>query len=441
MVQQRLNNQFLFMKSKVALFRSFGLAICLMAVANLNAQDSLRLTIAKAEDIFLKNNLSLLAAQYNVNASEALIQQAKVWDNPTLAAETDAFAKAFPRGKDTPANQPHGGQVYLNLTQVIRTAGKRGLQVQLAEDNRQTAQAQLADLMRNLRYVLITDLANLWQVQSSATLLQTEITHTQTLAKGMDEMLKLGDVSLKDNLRLKALLYSLQSDYADNLRQQQDLQKELRTLLQFDGNVPLAVTQPVFDPAQLNDIALLPLLDSAAARRPDAAVASAQAIFQQHNLAYQKALSKPDLTFGVAYDRLNGYKKNYAGLQLSLPLPIFNRNRGNIEAAEWNVKGAQTAAKEVQSVVRAEVVSAYDKLQILQQVQRSISGTWTESYETLMRNMVQSYQQRKVSLIDFIDFFSSYKDTRLKQLQQYTALLNAAAELNFAAAQNVITLK
>lgn len=429
------------MRRKVALLRSLGLMVCSLAVATLHAQDTLHLTVPKAEEVFLKNNLSLLAAQYNISASEALIRQAGVWDNPTLATETDAFHQILPRPKGMPADQPNGGQVYLNLTQVIRTAGKRGLQVQLAQDGVRTAQAQFDELLRNLRYVLLTDLTNLSQLQSAAALLQSEITHTQALAKGMDEMLKVGDISLKDNVRLKALLYSLQSDYADNLRQQQDVQKELRTLLNLDGNTPLAVSQPVFDPAQLNNLAILPVLDSAKARRPDAALASAQTLLQQHNLAYQKALAKPDLTLGVDYDRLSSYRNNYTGVQLALPLPLFNRNRGNIQAAEWNAKQSQLLEKQTQSVVQNEVLNAYNKLQTLLQVQKSGSGAWAENYEKLMGNMVESYKLRKVSLIDFIDFFSSYKDTKLKQLQQYTNLLNAAAELNFVTAQNLITLQ
>ena len=430
------------MKSKVAFLRSFGLVVCLLGAGLLHAQDTLRLTLPQAEALFLKNNLSLLAAQYNVNAGEALIQQAKAWDNPVLATEQNLYdGKFFRHSKGSAAIPQDGGQVYLSLSQVIRTAGKRGLQVQLAQDDARSAQARFNDLLRNLHYILTTDFNSLAQLQSNAQLLQTEITQAQSLVQGMDEMLKLGDVSLKDNVRLKALLYSLQSDYADNLRQQEDLQKELRTLLQFGGNVPLAATLPVADFSALRALSLVNVIDSARARRPDAALAAVQATFQQHNLAYQKALAKPDLTLGVDYDRTNSYVRNYTGLQLSLPLPLFNRNRGNIQAAEWNVKASQAAEKETETVVQNEVLNAYNKLQTLLAVQKSAAGDWTENYEKLLRNMVDSYRQRKVSLIDFVDFFSSYKDTKTKQLQQYTALLNAAAEFNFVTAQHLINLQ
>lgn len=430
------------MKPKVALLRSFGLVVFLSISAFAHAQDSLKLTIPIAEDLFLKNNLSLLAAQYNISAAEALISQAKAWDNPVLSTEQNLYDGKFFRHTKGTATDPQGyGQWYIALSQVIRTANKRGLQVQLAQDGVRTAQAQLADLMRNLRYVLVTDMNNLAQLQSAAQLLEQEISHAQTLAKGMDEMLKVGDISLKDNVRLKALLYSLQSDYADNLRQQQDLQKELRTLLRVDGAAPLAVMASAPDFSMLNNLPLLSIIDSAKTRRPDAVLASAQTLYQQHNLSYQKALAKPDLTIGMDYDRANSYIPNYVGLQIGLPLPIFNKNRGNIQAAEWGVKGSQAAEKQTQTVVQNEILSAYSKLQTLLQVQKSVGETWAGNYEMLMRNMVESYRLRKVTLFDFIDFFTSYKDTRLKQLQQYTSLLNAAAEFNFVAAQNIISLK
>lgn len=430
------------MKRKVALWRSFGLMAMALAFAGANAQDTLRLTTPKAEETFLKNNLSVLASQYNVNAAEALIQQAKVWDNPVLQTEQNLYDGRFFRHTKGTATDPQSyGQWYAGLSQVIRTAGKRGLQVQLAQDGVKTAQAQLNDLLRNIRYVLQVDMNNLAQLQSAQGLLETEINHTQTLARGMDEMLKVGDISLKDNLRLKALLYSLQSDYADNLRQQQDLQKELHTLLHDESAAPITSTLSTPDLSSLNNLPLPVIVDSAKALRPDAALASAQAMLQQHNLAYQKALAKPDITVGIDYDRANSYVPNYTGLQIGLPLPVFNKNRGNVLSAEWSVKASQAAQRNVQSVVQAEVLNSYNKLQTLLQVQKSVAGGWTENYERLMRNMVESYQQRKVTLFDFIDFFTSYKDTRIKQLQQTANLLNAAAEFNFVTAQNIISLK
>ncbi|MGZ3956261.1 MAG: TolC family protein [Flavisolibacter sp.] len=429
------------MNYKAVLLRSLGVLLTSVFFTFIQAQDTLQLTVPKAEAIFLQNNLSLLAAQYNVNANQALIQQARAWNNPVLNTDQNLYdGKFFRHTKGTSTIPQDGGQIYLSLQQVIQTAGKRSKLVQIAQDNTQSAQAQLNELMRNLHYVLVTDLNNLSQLQQTQGLLEDEIHHLQSLARGMDEMLKLGDISQKEDLRIKALLFSLQSDYADNLVQQQDLQKELRTLLQVKDNTPLQVqTEPLKGPLPPS-LALATLVDTAISSRPDLVLAGHQLDLQQHNYNYQKALAVPDLTVGLEYDKANSYVSNYYGLQLSLPLPLFNRNKGNIISAGWSIKQAQTNLQQNRSQVQNEVMASYNKLITLYKVQESAAGTWTSDYDKLLRNIVSSYQQRKVSLIDFIDFFSSYKETRLRQLKQQTDMRNAAAELNFVSNQNVITL-
>ncbi|MDQ6609473.1 MAG: TolC family protein, partial [Bacteroidota bacterium] len=328
---------------------------------------------------------------------------------------------------------------YIALQQLIKTAGKRGLQIQLAQDAAKTAEAQFRELMRNLHYLLVTDINNLSVLQTTQHLLETEIAHAQALSAGMDEMLKVGDISLKDNVRIKSLLYSLQSDYADNLRQQQDLEKELRTLLGLRSSEALIATVPQYDVAKLQALNMTALLDSAATRS-DIAFARSSLALQQHNLSYQKAMAVPDVTVGVDYDKASSYIPNYLGLQVNIPLPLFNKNRGNIASANWALRGAQAQLQQSQTQVQNEVFSAYNKIKTLLNVQRS-AGSWTADYERLLKSMVESYQQRKVSLIEFIDFFSSYKDTRLKQLQQQAALLNTVAELNYVTGSNLIPLK
>src|SRR6218665_2860042 len=85
----------------------------------LNAQqtgaDTLHLSIPKAEEIFLKKNLSLLSAQYNIDINKALVQQAKLWDNPALNTDQNIYdGKFFPH---TTENGQYYGQVYIQVQQ------------------------------------------------------------------------------------------------------------------------------------------------------------------------------------------------------------------------------------------------------------------------------------------------------------------------------------
>lgn len=401
--------------------------------------DTLSLTITQADSIFLKKNLSLLANQYNVDISKALVQQAKVWDNPVLNTDQNIYDGKFFRHKTE--NGLQYGQVYIQVQQLIRTAGKIKKLTRLAEDNVLSAEAQFNDVMRNLKFLLTTNLNNLAQLQNVASIYQAELQSLETLVKGMDEMLRMGDISLKENTRIKALLFSLQSDYSDNLRQQIDLQKEIGLLLQSGDSVWIVANagQPL-TAQQLNEWSVAALQDSALQYRPDLELSKNVSLLQQHNIAYQKALAKPDFSLGMEYDRLNSYVSNYYGLAVSLPLPLFNRNKGNIDAAEFAFKQSGVVVQQVQNQVNKEVSGAWDKLRNSTSLLNNDNNLLRNSYDELMKNMISSYRERQVGLIEFIDFLATYKETRIKQWQLVTSQRNAAAELNYVVNQNVIKL-
>jgi cobalt-zinc-cadmium efflux system outer membrane protein len=403
-------------------------------ITNAQTPDSVRITLTEAEQVFLQKNLSLLAQQYNADISKALVQQAKYWDNPVLNTDQNMYdGKLFRHNKDF-------GQVYVQLQQVIKTAGKRNKLVQLANDDVLSAQQQFNDMMRNLRFVLRNDFSTLNLQFKTWYIYNSEIASLEKLAVGMDAQLQAGNISQKDNIRVKALLYSLQTEAADMQRQIADTEKEFAVLLQAGGDT-------VFIPTREDTVnvtvpySLTALLDSARNNRPDVQLAQTNLLSQQHNLTYQKALVKPDLTLGVEYDQRSSYINNFWGLGISLPLPVLNKNKGNIKAAQLSIQQAQVQVLQAQNTVQQDVIAAYHKLLTVQRLQQSIAPDFMNKYNELMKNMVKSYQERQVGLLEFIDFFDAYKDAATKQLQQQATLLNAAEELNFSTGTTIITLK
>ena len=261
----------------------------------------------------------------------------------------------------------------------------------------------------------------------------------QQLANGMDAQFRLGNISQKDNVRIKSLLFSLQSDIADVQRQITDVQRELHMLLQQTDSIVIVpvMNDPVI-PGKLN---LTTLLDSALNNRPDLQLAKNNLLTQEHNLSYQKALATPDLTVGLEYDRLNSYVPNYWGLTVGLPLPVFNRNRGNILAANAAIRQAGNTILQVQTQAQQDVAAAYNKYLITTNLAKNSPAELGEQYDHLLQNIITGYQQRQVSLIELVDFFDGYKEATLKKLQQQTALFNAMAEINFTTGTNIITIQ
>ena len=404
-------------------------------IAQPKNSDTVSLSLPQAEKIFLEKNLALLAQQYNIDINRALTQQARYWDNPVLNTDQNIYDGKFFR------HDNENGQFFIQVQQLIKTAGKRNKLIQLANDQVLTAQQQFTDLLRNLKYLLRSDFASLFQLLQTSKIYSAEMSSVEQLVKGMDAQLQSGNISQKDNLRLKALLYSLQSDQADLQRQVADLQTELHTLLQLDAKIFIVASIPAAVKADsLSQLDLQQLLDSAKVNRPDAQLAQTNLSVQQHNLSYQKALAVPDVNVGVEYDQRSNYTNNYYGLAISLPIPILNRNKGNINAAQISIKQAQAGLEQIQNQVEQEVTTAYNKLQTVYRLKQGTSADLQTKYDQLLQNVLQSYQQRQVGLLEFLDFFGAYKDARLKQLQQETNLRNAVEEINLSTGKDIIHL-
>ncbi len=411
----------------------------LIFIASTKAQaqtDTLSLNFQDAEKQFLANNLELLAQKYNIEASKALIVQAKLWDNPTLSTDQNIYdggSKKFFYHN----NNLGLGQVFVQLSQVFTTAGKRGKQVLVAKDNAQVQEAAFNDLMRNLRYNLQLDFSQLANLIDQAKVYQMEISSATNLVSGIQKSFDAGNTSMKDLIRLKALLFGLENDRVENSRQINDLQTELKTLL---GAKETTYFTPIISDQQCQSTGLdIPaLIEQAKVNRADYLGNKYQLNSATHDLSYQKALAAPDITVGVAYDKNSSYAPNYYGLQIGLPLPFFNRNQGNIKSAEFTLKSQENTVKENELRLKNEVVSAVRQYQLTQELFSTQQATFNEQYDKLFGNMLKSFKERQIGLIEFVDFFDTYKDTKLKILQQGYNLQKAIADLNFATGTTII---
>ena len=398
--------------------------------------DSLKITLQEAEQMFLQKNLGLLAAKYSIDANKALIKQAKLWDNPILGTDQNVYdGKFFQHNKDN-------GQIYLQVSQLIKTAGKLKKAGQLAFDNTKISESQFNQLLQLLRFTLRSDFIDIHRLLKAKYVFTSEIDQVDKLVTAMDAEFKAGNIPLKDNMRIKALLFSLQNEIVSIESQLFPLQSEVKLLLQINDAV---FVNPKLD-YKLGELTktTVPLVDSllqiALSNRADEQFAKQSVIYQQHNIIYQKALAKPDVTIGMEYDRLSSYIKNYVGLAVSVPLNIFNRNQGNIKSAQYSLQSQQAQTDAMANKIQQDVYSAYVKLNYYLKINNLGQLDFSKSYDQLFQNMLKSYQDRQMNLLEFIDFMDAYKDTKLKLLDQHIGLVKSINELNYTTGIDVIKL-
>jgi len=393
------------------------------------APDTTQLTLPAAEKRFLEGNLALLAQQYNVSAAEALIQQARLWDNPTISLEQNAYNPATHKTLDVTRT----GNTAVQVQQLFALAGRRKAAVGVARQNALVEQFNFQDLLRQLRYQLRTTFYDLYFKQQSVAVYDKEIASFQRTVSLYQGQYDKGNIALKEVIRLKAFLFQLENERQLLLTDIAGEQADLRVLLHDNSG---AFYRPVASADGLRRLSLAgyseqQLTDTAVVARADVQARLAAVQQQTQNLRLQRALAAPDLAVGYVYDRAGNYIQNYNALTLGVAVPIFNRNQGNIRSAQAQIQVSQAQLGQQQLVVQTDVQQAWRQAQQTDQLYQGTDRT-TSDFDRLMGGIEQSYAKRNLTIVEFLDFYESYKNN-LVQLNNLRAnRVRAFEQLNYA---------
>ncbi len=394
--------------------------------SSLPQQDTLQLTLQQAETIFLNKNLNLIAQKYSIDSARATVITAKLYDNPEFSYSNGFY--------NTVTHNFFDPEVSVQVSQLIRLAGKRNKSIDLAKSGIDIAQFQFYDLLRTLRFVLRNDYYNIYFLEQSSKLYSIEISSLKKIVPAFEDQVKKGYMARIDLLRIKTQLYTLQAEY-DNLQTNIDnVQSEFKLLLRSN---PSDFIIPEGGISNLNADVVAQynyqsLIDSAAANRPDLKVLNANIIFGNYNLRLQKAYATPDLTIGANYDRLGSYVNNFNSIGISIPLPFFNRNQGNIKNAriqnEVNKVEYETGLNKVKSDVTTSYITALRAEKLLS----GFDPAYQKDMEDIIDQVTINFQKKNITMLEFLDFYDSYKENVLQMNQLRFNKMSALEQLNFS---------
>lgn len=397
-------------------------------------QDTLRVTMPEAEKMFLDSNLQLLAQRYNIDANEALVIQARLWPNPNFSVGHTLYSGQLRQFFPTGSND----ETTLQLDQEILLAGKRNKQIKLAQANVELTKYQFFDLLRTLKYTLRTDLFQIYYLQQSAKVYDAEIKALSQIVDAFAREEGKGYIAEKEVVRIRAQLYSFQAEYSGLINQINDAESELRLVLQAKPNFFIA---PVVDSMALNKLdpaqyALSTLVDSAYHNRTDLSIARTNTRINQLNYNYQKALAVPDLTLSLGYDEAGSFLYGYYGIGASIDLPVFNRNQGNIKNAKALISNTEATQRYTQATVEENVANSLVKAFAQERMFRSIDPKFSADFERLAGEVLKNYEKRNLSILDFLDFYDSYKQNAVQMNTIQFNRVSAFEDINYYTGTN-----
>lgn len=387
------------------------------------------ITLQEAEDTFLHRNYQLLAQRYRIDADQALIQQTRLWSNPSFST-TWGFGTT---DKIQPFYGGNGGQTEYNVDQLITLAGKRNKQVQLARANAATTQSGFYELMRTLRLQLRSNYYQLYFLQETEKVLQEQLANLQKILDAYEAADKNGSVAHADVIRLRALLLGITNDYTDLKQQELSSQLNLQQLLGNDHRYTPQVDTEGLSRYNLRGYTLPGLVDTALINRPDLRIAQQQLQQAQLNYNLQKALAVPDLHVGATYDKNGSYAPNFVGLTLGIDLPFWNRNQGNIRSAGNEIKVQEQQLAQWNNIVATDVQLALQKINLMDKQYQLINfKSFGLEYNKLMAEVAMNFRKGNISLLQFIDYFNSYSDNIKNTNKLLLDRITAYEELNYA---------
>jgi cobalt-zinc-cadmium efflux system outer membrane protein len=422
--------------SRIGIFLSLTLLLTTtLAKAQNPIQDTLKVDLFHAEKMFLDSNLQLLAQRYNIDANEALVLQAKLWPNPNFSVGHTLYSAQLRRFFPTGYND----ETTFELDQEILLAGKRNKQIKLAQANVTLTRYQFFDLLRTLKYTLRTDFFNIYYLQESAKAYNGEIAALTRIVNAYAVAQGKGYISEKDLVRIRAQLYSFVSEYNDLINQINDTESELRLVLQAKPTVYIDPTpdSAAVDSLDPNKYTLTTLLDSAYRNRTDLNIAKTNTRINVLNYNYQKALAIPDLTLSLNYDEAGGYDYGYYGIGASIDLPVFNRNQGNIKSARASIANTVALQRSTQATVDENVSRSLQKAYAQHKLYLSIDAKFSGDFQRLANEVLANYQKRNLGLLDFLDFYDSYKQNVLQVNSIKYNRVQAFEDLNFYTGTNL----
>jgi cobalt-zinc-cadmium efflux system outer membrane protein len=402
--------------------------VCAAAAGAQSQGGPVKITLDEAIQKALQHNHTLLATRTTIQQNQALETTANLRPNPVLTGDA-LFIPYFSPGQLTADTLNNLSEFDLGLSYLFERGRKRQHRLQAAKEATAQTRLTVADNERSLTFNVASQFVNVLLAESTLAFAQEGLKSFQSTVDIGGARYKAGDISEGDFLKIKLQLLQFQTDVSTAQLARVQALVGLRQLLGYES-VPAdydvageLLYQSLHGQAE-------DLQAAALRQRPDLLAAQQGIIAAQSQHALAKANSKVDVTGAFNYTHVSAF--NSGSFFVSFPLPIFNRNQGEIARTQYVIDQSQETEKAVSDQVMTDVQNAYEGVRqndvVIQLYQ---SGYLDQSKES--RDISEyAYKRGAASLLDFLDAERSYRATQLAYRQQLAAYVLALEQLREA---------
>jgi cobalt-zinc-cadmium efflux system outer membrane protein len=399
------------------------------------------LTLDQAIERLLGANLSLLALRYEIPQSRADILTASLRANPVFYGDS----QLIPYGRYSRANPGGQTQYDVNVTYPIDVSRKRIARTRVAVQAERVVEAQFQDAVR-------LQIDNLYTFYVNVVAAEETLRYSQRFAEGISRLY---------DLRLRLFEQGqIGSDQVNALRAQKELAefqvrettsalKHTTAVLATLLNIPRDRAADLKLRAALRDVEPLPqstedLVQLALKQRPDLVayrlgvtradleirLAKANA-FQDVQLLYQPYTLQDNRPFGLK-------SPTSWAVGVTVPLPIYNRNQGNVERAKLNADQTRIEMAALERQLTSDVEEAIREFNISRDAVIEMESDVLPASQKVRDTIYQRFVGGQASILDYLEAQRAFNEV----VRQYRDVLvrhrNAMLDVNTAVGSRVV---
>lgn len=377
-------------------------------------------TIESAVSRALSHNPGLLAARFTVAEAEGRLVQSGRHANPELESEL----KPNVRGREWSFG--------VGFLQRFPLTNRLRLEKTLSQTEVTIAAAEVREAERQLATEVRQAAVKLLGIQAVMALKSTQISQTDELVKLSAKAAEVAEGSSLDAAQLELEQQQIRIGLLQSESEKSALVSTLKPLLGLAPPDALEISGNLSAPDSRSLKA-----EPNAASRPDLQASQARGEAARQNLIIQQKRRWEDASFGLSTeierseDAPDGFGTDgFIGLKFSLPLPFWNKNEGNIQAAEATASRTELETHAIAAGIRAEAASARAEMAAAARIYDAASGTLLPRARELEEKFLQVYRKAEPGAD-----LDSLLRARARRHDLETACLNSLRDWHLAKAR------
>lgn len=398
------------------LFHRFTFVLIVSLFSTVVPAGGEEISLEEALQLFYKNNYDILINRYEIDKAYGDYVGARLLPNPNVSYSATGLgvSQGYPQGSDDTIH-------YLQLDQLILLGGKRELRTNSALATREAAILTHKDVIRTLIIGFYAVYYNMQLDRLNIEFGRYDLSRFDKIQEIAQRRFDAGFLSLIDYTKIKLARIDLENNLTIFDRQfRADL--ESFNFLLGSGN-PLEPRKltilegfPEYSENMLTEVALQ--------NRYDLLSLQKQVEAAKYSMSLARAMSIPDVTVGGQYALYGTDNRSRLGAVVGLPIPVFNRNQGEILRRNAEYKQLEEQIKRVQRLIVSDIRQALNTYRASLKIFDAYRLRKREMDDLLNRSET-AFSLGGITVLDMLDTRKTYRDFITKHNQALTqALLN-----------------